>query len=97
MALKLLTVLVQNIGGSITQLNPNTLKIIMIALSFLIDGKRADFKTSALDICFNIYMSIGSENYMNLMNYSLDNQRVQSMGTAMTAHKCSKSKPVSVK
>ena len=90
MALKLLTVLVQNIGGLITQLNPNTLKIIMIALSYLIDGKRADFKTTACDICINIYTSIGSENYMNLMNYSLDNQKLQSMGTAMIINQLKK-------
>ena len=60
MALKLLQVLVQNIGGSITQLNPNTLKTIMIALSYLIDGKRSDFKTMSLDICLVIYKNIGS-------------------------------------
>ena len=88
MALKLLQVLVQNIGNSITQLNPNSLKTIMIALSHLIDGKRADFKTMSLDICLTIYKNIGSENYMNLMNYSLSNEKVQSMGKAMETHRC---------
>lgn len=97
MALKLLNVLVQNIGGSITQLNPNTLKTIMIALSYLIDGKRADFKNTALEVCFNIFKSIGSENYMNLMNYSLDDQKVQRMGVAMETYRCSKAKPVTLK
>jgi hypothetical protein len=71
MALKLLSVLIMNIGDSLTQINPNTLQMLMKGMSFLINGKRNNMKTSALDVCVFIYNQIGSENFLQLLNYSL--------------------------
>ena len=59
MALKLLSVLIMNIGNSLTQINPNTLQMLMKGMSFLINGKRNNMKTSALDVCVFIYNQIG--------------------------------------
>jgi hypothetical protein len=63
-----------NIGKNLTQINPSTLQIIMRGMSFLINGKRNNMKTYALDICLTIFSQIGSENYLQLMNYSLSEQ-----------------------
>lgn len=90
MSINLLSKLIQSVGQSITQLNPNTLKTLMIALSYHIDGKRANMKTWALDICLYVYMQINSENFLSLMNYSLPPEKVQSMGKAMETHRCKK-------
>ena len=43
----------------------------MKGMSALINGKRNNMKNGALDICLFIYNQIGSENYLQLMNYSL--------------------------
>jgi hypothetical protein len=83
LAIKLLSVILQNLSGAITQLNPNTLQILMKGLSYLIDGKRNNMKTSALDICLFIFGQIGSENFIQLMNYSLPENAVGSMGQGM--------------
>ena len=61
-----------NIGGALTQINPGTLQTIMKGMSLLINGKRNNLKTSALDVCIFIFNQIGSENYLQLMNYSLN-------------------------
>jgi len=52
--------MIMNIGNSLTQMNPGTLQILMKGMSLLINGKRNNMKTSALDICMFIYNQIGS-------------------------------------
>lgn len=71
LAIKLLSGIISNIGGNMTQINPSTLQMIMKGMYFLINGKRNNMKTGALDICIFIYNQIGSENYLQLMNFSL--------------------------
>jgi hypothetical protein len=63
--------IISNIGANLTQINPQTLQILMKGMSALINGKRNNMKNGALDICLFIYNQIGSENYLQLMNYSL--------------------------
>lgn len=92
-AIKLLGGILANLGNTITQINPNTLQIVMRGLDLLINGKRNSMKTCALDICIQIYTAIGSENYLQLMNYSLDQNQVNSMGQAMESHRTQKVKP----
>ena len=87
MALKMLGFTLQKISGAITQINPNTLQGIMKGMSLLISGKRNNMRTLALDLCLFIYNQIGSENYMQLMNYSLDQGQVMAMGQAMETHR----------
>lgn len=70
-AIKLLAGILQSLSASITQINPNTLQTIMRGMYDLITGNRNTLKTSALDVCLFIYTQIGSENYLQLMNYSL--------------------------
>jgi molybdopterin converting factor small subunit len=70
-AVKLLAVLIQKIGGSFVQLNHTTLQELMKNLLSLVDGKRQNLRNLGLDICLSIYANIGSENYLSLMNYSL--------------------------
>ena len=43
----------------------------MKSLSCLVDGKRQNLRNSALDICMFICESIGSDNYLSLMNFCL--------------------------
>jgi len=50
-------------------------------------------KTSALDVCIFIYTQIGSENYLQLMNYSLQENQVGEMTQAMEHHRTQKPKP----
>jgi hypothetical protein len=61
-------------------------------MSLLINGKRNNMKTSALDVCVFICNQIGSENYMQLMNYSLNQQEILEMGKAMETHRIQKQK-----
>ena len=70
-AIKLLAGILQSLSASIPQINPNTLQTIMRGMYDLITGNRNTLKTSALDVCLFIYTQIGSENYLQLMNYSL--------------------------
>lgn len=70
-SLKLLSSLLKNIGAALTKLKPDTLVVIMKALDYHIGGKRQDLKNICLDICIDVYSSIGNENFVNLMNYSL--------------------------
>jgi hypothetical protein len=63
--------ILSSLSASLTQINPSTLQIIMKGMYFLITGKRNTMKTSALDVCLFIFNQIGSENYLQLMNYSL--------------------------
>lgn len=42
----------------------------------------------------HIYGQIGGENYLNLMNFSLNPEEVQFMGASMEKHRISKIKPV---
>ena len=67
----MLSGIISNIGNNITQMNANTLQMIMKGMYFLINGKRNNMKTGALDICIFIYNQIGLENYLQLMNFSL--------------------------
>lgn len=60
MSIKLLSVLIMNIGNSLTQINPGTLQIMMKGMSLCVNGKRNSLKTSALDVCVFIYNQIGS-------------------------------------
>ena len=71
MMLKMLATMLMKFGGSLMQMNPNTLQGLMRGMSLLVNGKRNDFRTNALDICLYIYNQIGAENYLQLMNYSL--------------------------
>ena len=91
-AIKLLSVLIMNIGGALTQINPGTLQMIMKGMSLLINGKRNNLKTSALDVCIFIFNQIGSENYLQLMNYSLNQQEILQMGQNMQTHRTQKNK-----
>lgn len=59
-AIKLLAAMVAGVGGGLTQLNPVTLQTLMKALSLLIEGKRNNLRTNALDICLYIFNQIGS-------------------------------------
>jgi hypothetical protein len=83
MAIKFLSVIIMNIGAALTQLNPNTLQILTKGMSLHINGKRNNMKTSALDVCIFIFNQIGSENYMQLMNYSLNQHEIMAMSQAM--------------
>jgi uncharacterized protein (DUF1697 family) len=64
----------------------------MKGLSFLINGKRNNMRNTSLDICMFIFGQIGSENYLQLMNYALDEQEVAAMGQAMETHRIQKQK-----
>lgn len=88
----MLSGIISSVGGNLTQINPSTLQIIMKGMHFLINGKRNNMKTGALDICLFIYNQIGSENYLQLMNYSLNQDEVLSMGQAMESHRTLKNK-----
>jgi hypothetical protein len=63
--------MVAGVGGGLTQLNPSTLQTLMKALSLLVEGKRNNLRTNALDICLFIFNQIGSENFLQLLNYAL--------------------------
>lgn len=43
----------------------------MKCLSTLIDGKRQNLRVAALDICISMCKSIGSDNYLQLMQFCL--------------------------
>lgn len=92
MAIKLLSVIIMNIGPALTQLDSSTLQMLMKGMSFLINGKRNNMKTSALDVCIFICNQIGSENYIQLSNYALDEQEVISMTQLMENHRIQKQK-----
>ena len=92
-AIKLLAGILSSLNNSITQVNPNTLQIIMRGMHYLINGKRNTMKISALDVCLYIFNQIGSENYLQLMNYSLQEHEVAEMGQAMETHRTQKIKP----
>jgi len=64
-------------------LSENTLSILMKSLSYLVDGKRQNLRNSALDICMFICDSIGSDNYLTLMNFCLKEEEIKSMGNSM--------------
>jgi hypothetical protein len=64
--------------------------MLMKGLSFLINGKRNNMKTSALDVCVFIYNQIGSENFLQLLNYSLSQEEVNILGNAMQTHRMQK-------
>ena len=66
----------------------------MKGMHYLITGKRNTMKTSALDVCIFIFNQIGSENYLQLMNYSLQQNEVAVMGQAMETHRTQKVKPI---
>jgi hypothetical protein len=91
-SIRLLAVMIMRIGNSLTQINPNTLQMLMKGLSLLINGKRNNMKTSALDVCVFIYGQIGSENFLQLLNYSLSQQEVTAVGQAMETHRIQKQK-----
>jgi len=59
-SIKLLAAMVAGVGGGLTQLNPVTLQTLVKALSLLIEGKRNNLRTNALDICLYIFNQIGS-------------------------------------
>lgn len=92
MALKMLATMLEKFQGALMQMNPNTLQGLMRGMSLLINGKRNNMRTSALDICLFIYAQIGAENYLQLMNYSLPENEVNLMGQAMQTHRTEKQK-----
>jgi hypothetical protein len=92
-AVKLLAGILASLGSRLTQVNPATLQTIMRGMHFLITGKRNSMRSSALDVCLFIYNQIGSENYLQLMNYSLQQEEVSAMGQAMETHRIQKVKP----
>jgi hypothetical protein len=53
------------------QLSETTLTAMMKCLINLIDGKRKNLKTSALDICIFLFNAIGSGNYLQMMQFCL--------------------------
>ena len=59
-AIKLLAGILSSLSASITQIVPDTLKVIMRGMYDLITGSRNTLKTSALDVCLFIYAQIGS-------------------------------------
>jgi hypothetical protein len=69
--------LIQNVGGAIAQLKPETLQKVMKALVFLLDGKRPNTKNWAIQICMYVYGLIGNQNYYNLMMYVLSPEEVE--------------------
>ncbi len=75
--------MIMNVGASLTQLNPSTLQMLTKGMSLHINGKRNNMKTSALDVCMFVFSQIGSENYIQLMNYSLNQQEIMTMTQAM--------------
>lgn len=79
------------------QLGENTLMTLMRCFSALIDGKRQNLSKQSLDICMFICQSIGSENYMKLMQFCLKPEEQQSMGNAMETHRTGKEKPLAIK
>jgi hypothetical protein len=81
-----------NINGALTQINPNTLQTLMKGMSLLISGKRNNMRTSALDVCIYICTQIGSENFLQLLNYSLSQLEVTTVGQAMETHRTQKQK-----
>jgi hypothetical protein len=84
--------MIMNINSSLTQINPNTLQTLMKGMSLLIGGKRNNMRTSALDVCIYICTQIGSENFLQLLNYSLPQQEVMTVGQAMETHRIQKQK-----
>jgi hypothetical protein len=94
MSLKLLARLIENIGGSIIYLSPPTLQTLMKNLSLLAEGKRQNLHNQALDICLYIFNLMGRDNFLNLMNFSLNQQEIQMMGQTMEMHRVAKQKHV---
>jgi hypothetical protein len=68
---KLFEALIKKIGPGVMSLNENSLMTLMKCLSILVDGKRQSISKNALDICIFICQSIGSENYLKLMQFCL--------------------------
>lgn len=89
-AMKLLTLLVQSVGASITAIDPSALSYIMKAMYYLIEGKRQNMKKMALDICMLIYGQMGSDNYVKLMEYALSQEEIQKMAQNMETHRVDK-------
>jgi hypothetical protein len=76
-SIKIMAKLIQNVGGAIAQLKPETLQKVMKALVFLLDGKRPNTKNWAIQICMYVYGLIGNQNYYNLMMYVLSPEEVE--------------------
>lgn len=92
LSIKLLSVILMNISSALTQINPNTLQTLMKGMSLLINGKRNNMRTSALDVCIYICNQIGSENFLQLLNYSLPQPEVMTVAQAMETHRTQKQK-----
>ena len=92
LSIKLLSVILMNINSALTQINPNTLQTLMKGMSLLINGKRNNMRTSALDVCIYMCTQIGSENFLQLLNYSLSQPEVMTVGQAMETHRTQKQK-----
>lgn len=83
-----------NIGNALTQINPNTLQGLIRGMHLLVEGKRNNMKTSALDVLMFIANQIGSENFMQLLNYSLSEDDVKAVIKALESHRQQKNKGV---
>lgn len=93
-SIKLLFILIKNVEGALMQLDPQALSYIMKAMAFLIDGKRQNMKTQALDMCMFMYNVMGGHNYMKLMEYALSPEEMQPMIQGMEYHRINKPKHV---
>ncbi len=91
-ALKLLAAICANVGSDMTKLDGNTLSLITKSLNFLINGKRNNMRTNALDICVFLVGQIGVENYLQLMDFSLLPQEKEAMKQSMEQHRVQKQK-----
>lgn len=90
--IKMLSVIILNIGPAITQLDSSTKQMLMKGIIFLINGKRNNMKTSALDACIFICNQIGPESFIQLSNSALDEQEVILMTQQMEALRIQKQK-----
>jgi hypothetical protein len=86
--------LLDNLGSLIAQLKPETLQRIMKCLTYLLNSKRQNVKGWALQICMHIFGQIGSQNYLQLMDYVLSNEEKGFMIAAMETKKESKYKDI---
>lgn len=82
-SIKLMAKLIENLGGGLAQLKPETLQKVMKSLTFLLDGKRQNTKNWSVQICMYIYNLIGNQNYYNMMMYVLSPEEVQVINTLM--------------
>ena len=75
-SLKLLARMLQNVGPRFQELPSSSLNILIKTLCLLINGKRANIQTYALQICEYIHSLIGNQNFTNLIGNLLSQQEM---------------------